>query len=645
MFLYKAAKYQKLPVGSFSPKGWLKRELELQMDAPAGRLDLKNEFGERYPIICDNQWLGGKNEMDNEPNTIYQDAFPMWFQSFVLLALLMKDEALNERLDAMINKLISVQCPDGWVGPIKTWTQTDDQREGFGVFATVYVLTAFTQLTGTKYESLAEEYVYRAWKKLYDWTDKHAPVTWTQMTWSRSLVSIYWLYERRPEDWLMELALRLRCQGFDFKTYFDDYPHKNPTPRTNWNVLSHIVNNVISVSQGILTYQMSGEETDKHLSYAMIDILQKYHGSALGFINGDENLSGTGNLQGAELCSIVELAFSCYLNFSVTGDPAWLDLAEMQIYNAFPATCSPDMKTHQYDQQINQVNVQLYEENGVKADHPTFTSNGGTATLFGLVPNFPCCLYNMGRAWPQFASYQAVKTATGLAVLFYAPTVVTTEWKGVPITIEIDGEYPFRERFSVMVTVKRPVLFDLELRIPGWTENASIGGKEVKSGIMHTISREWRGSETLWITMPQTVRWIPRPNDLFVLMRGPLAYAVKIKEHWAPVTKKIERAPMVYEDYEVFCESKWNYGVADTHVVFTEHPIGEFPFSPEMPPISATVVCKEIDWPMENGMAAAKPRSRKPVGEAVSVEFIPYGCTNLRLTELPILQSDLEKTL
>ena len=72
------AKYHALPITSFSPKGWLQMQLRLQGNSPCGQLDIKEKFSERYPIICDNQWLGGKNEMDNEPNACYQDAFPMW---------------------------------------------------------------------------------------------------------------------------------------------------------------------------------------------------------------------------------------------------------------------------------------------------------------------------------------------------------------------------------------------------------------------------------------------------------------------------------------------------------------------------------------------------------------------------------------
>ena len=32
----------------------------------------------------------------------------------------------------MIEKLISSQCEDGWVGPVNTWTQNDNEREPLG---------------------------------------------------------------------------------------------------------------------------------------------------------------------------------------------------------------------------------------------------------------------------------------------------------------------------------------------------------------------------------------------------------------------------------------------------------------------------------------------------------------------------------
>lgn len=42
-----------------------------------------------------------------------------------------------------------------------------------------------------------------------------------------------------------------------------------------------------------------------------------------------------------------------------------------------------------------------------------------------------------------------------------------------------------------------------------------------------------------------------------------------------------------------------------------------------------------IDWKMENGMCREQPESVKPVGEPVKKRLYPYGCTTLRMTEMP----------
>ena len=66
------------------------------------------------------------------------------------------------------------------------------------------------------------------------------------------------------------------------------------------------------------------------------------------------------------------------------------------------------------------------------------------------------------------------------------------------------------------------------------------------------------------------------------------------------------------------------------------HPIGEMPFSPEEPPVSLYTDLCEIDWRMENGICKAEPENRKPLGADQRKKLIPYGCTNLRMTEMPL---------
>lgn len=60
------------------------------------------------------------------------------------------------------------------------------------------------------------------------------------------------------------------------------------------------------------------------------------------------------------------------------------------------------------------------------------------------------------------------------------------------------------------------------------------------------------------------------------------------------------------------------------------------PFSPEEPPVSLYTDLCEIDWRMENGICKAEPENRKPLGADQRKKLIPYGCTNLRMTEMPL---------
>ena len=45
-----------------------------------------------------------------------------------------------------------------------------------------------------------------------------------------------------------------------------------------------------------------------------------------------------------------------------------------------------------------------------------------------------------------------------------------------------------------------------------------------------------------------------------------------------------------------------------------------------------------VDWKMTDGRCEELPESKKAIGEPTEKELIPYGCTNLRMTEMPITE-------
>ena len=139
------------------------------------------------------------------------------------------------------------------------------------------------------------------------------------------------------------------------------------------------------------------------------EALVQYHDAT-----GDECLAGRNPLQGTDLCAVVEFMYSLETLYSVFGDPWFADRLERAAWNALPATFAPDMWSHQYDQQANQV------QGTVNPEH-LFTTNGPESNIFGLEPNFGCCTANMHQGWPKLAAHLWMKTEDeGLVAATYA---------------------------------------------------------------------------------------------------------------------------------------------------------------------------------------------------------------------------------
>jgi uncharacterized protein len=73
---------------------------------------------------------------------------------------------------------------------------------------------------------------------------------------------------------------------------------------------------------------------------------------------------------------------------------------------------------------------------------------------------------------------------------------------------------------------------------------------------------------------------------------------------------------------------------------FEERPVGEMPFSPEGAGMAARVRGRRLPrWQMNHGWAAefapGPHESSEPLEE---LTLIPYGCTNIRVTEFPVLK-------
>jgi hypothetical protein len=172
----------------------------------------------------------------------------------------------------------------------------------------------------------------------------------------------------------------------------------------------------------------------------------------------------------------------------------------------------------------------------------------------------------------------------------------------------------------------------------------------MRAGTMHRIEREWYGPTALAIRFPMTPKVTRRYNDAVAVERGPLVYSLKIGEEWTRVNAGKPHREPPHADYEVRPTTAWNYALVASGdsvegLAFQERPIGGQPFSPDGAGMAATAKARRLpDWKLEHGWAAERSSSDRGVadpGRAASaqpeetVTLIPYGCTNIRVTEFP----------
>jgi hypothetical protein len=236
----------------------------------------------------------------------------------------------------------------------------------------------------------------------------------------------------------------------------------------------------------------------------------------------------------------------------------------------------------------------------------------------------------------------------GIVAAAYAPSEVRFESGGVPVTVSLDTDYPFREGLELTVSVGREVSFPLVLRVPAWADGAMLrvtGESEqlLAAGSFHRLERRWSGTTDLVLRFPMRPQVTVRYNEAVSVERGPLVFCLDIDEEWTRINVDVPGRELPHGDFEVRPASPWNYGLQlpeehpESAIRFEEQPVGERPFSPDGAGMKATVSGRRLpDWGMAHGWAAEiRPGLRESSEPLEELRLIPYGCTNIRVTEFP----------
>ncbi|WP_077436731.1 beta-L-arabinofuranosidase domain-containing protein [Sphingobacterium sp. CZ-UAM] len=628
----------KLPVGSIVPQGWLGKYLELQKNGLTGHLGEISAWLSKK----NNAWLSSDGKGDYGWEEV-----PYWLKGYANLGYILKDPKIIAESKIWLEAAIKSQRPDGYFGPL---ILRNNKPDLWGNMIMLWCLQSY-------YEYSADPRVLTLMTNYFKWQASLPDSFFLKDYWENSrggdnLLSVYWLYNRtQGNEWLMDLADKIHRNTANWRQK-DDLP--------NW----HNVNIAQCFREPATYYLKSQSSDDLKATYANFQFVRQVFGQVPGGMFGaDENARPgyTDPRQGVETCGMVEQMASNEILLEITGDPFWADHAEDVAFNTYPAAVTADFKALRY---ITSPNMSISDSH----NHAPGIDNNGPFLMMNPFSS-RCCQHNHSQGWPYYAEhlYMATNDNGVAAVLYAASNADVKVGNNQKIRIQQSSNYPFEESIRFVIgTNGKTIDFPFYLRIPAWAKQAQIkiNGKieKVESGAKYIrIDRKWKDNDQVELSLPMSIvlnNWTANKNAVSI-QRGPLTYALKIKENYVQKDSKASAIgdskwqetadPTKWPSYEILPASDWNYGLVQNQltapdqlkVVKRAWPKDAFPFEADAVPISIMVKAKKIDgWKIdENGLTGVLPLSPVASQAAVQeVELIPMGAARLRIAAFPTVK-------
>ncbi len=644
--------YQELPLGAVQPEGWLKHQLQIMRNGTSGHLD------EIYSKIeKDNGWLGGTGDAWEET--------PYWLDGAVPLAWLLKDANLQKKVKKYIDWTIEHQRPSGYFGGITKFERDNDtlvtvknvNEAGDDWWPKMVMLKVMRQYYMATGDQRVIEFMTNYFQFQLKTLKKTSLGRWTQWAVSRgadNVMMAQWLYLQTHDESLLELASLIESQSFNWSEWMgnrdwviwaaayqghDDWMHR------------HGVNVGMGIKSPAINYQRTGDEKYlKSLKTGFTDLMN-LHGLPNGVFSADEDLHGNNPVQGTELCAIVESMYSLEEAAAITGDATYFDALERMAFNALPSQTTDDYNAKQYFQVANQVQISKGVFNFTLPFEREMTN------VLGMRSGYTCCLANMHQGWPKFTEHLWLRNSKGgLAALVFSPNFVKSTVGTANTEIEIveTTTYPFDDRIQFDMKMKTPVEFPFEIRIPGWCKEPSIkiNGKKVQvesGGQIISINRKWSNLDQVVVNFPMEVVTSTWGSNSTAIERGPLVYALKVKERWEKGKDEKEG-----DYFSVFPESEWNYGLVQDALKNPKEKIkvaetggvgNDFVWNLAHAPIEIYVPGKQIPgWKAIDGVAYQPMTARDGVykgkvsEKTTQLTLVPIGCTKVRIVAFPVVK-------
>ena len=457
----------KLPIGAIKPKGWLLHQLQLEADGMTGHLEELSPWCK----FEGSAWSDPKGKGTNG-----WEEMPYWLKGYGDLGYVLHDKRIIDDARRWIEAALASQEADGWFGPQANKHSGGEAGGHADFWPNMLMLNVMQSYYEYSHDPRVLTFLTKYFRFQLDYNDAHfLPGSWAKVRAGDNLESVYWLYNRTGEPWLLELAEK------------DPSPHRPLEHRSHRLARREHLPGLPRAGRLLRAGQRAKflDAAERNYQRFMGEYGQFPGG---GFAADEVCRAGYGDpRQGCETCSWVELMHSFEMLAKIGGNPLWADRCEEVAFNSLPAAMLADEKGLHY---LTGANLAVCD---TKNKAPGI-GNGGNMLAYSPW-DFRCCQHNVSHGWPYFAEELWHATADrGLCATMYAACDVTAKvgpGEGTTVQIAATTDYPFSDTVALKLTTPSggplPPLLPRAavVRKAGRLDQRQCGGRGRQAALVH----------------------------------------------------------------------------------------------------------------------------------------------------------------
>jgi hypothetical protein len=479
-------KYQILPFGSIKPSGWLKVQMQKDVDGFVGNLDKLVPDLINDPIYSSGRLhknsklkdLGNNKEGDTEGSEQYKwwnsETQSNWWDGYIRNVILLNDKKGLEKVENYVQRILKSQDEDGYIGIYDKELRYHFNSENGELWSKT-----------TMYRGLLAYYEYSRDPKLWNAIVKAVDNVMTNYPINNSSpyssgkefnggVShgltftdvLDKMYQITGDTKYTDYAL------FLYKDFCKTYQSEKDVQlenilNTNYKLQSHGVHTYEHLRPLIVAAYASN---DVELQKALEIYIQRIEKSTTltGGAIGDEWIAqriANATQTGYEYCSLQELLDSYSVLFQKQGATKTAEAIETIFYNAAQGSRNPDHSCIAYLKTDNSFGMDGTKNGEVETNRKQTRYKYSPAHQDVAV----CCNPNAGRITPYFIEKSWLKESENVLVnTLLMPSTIETKIQNQMVKIETITEYPYLNKFIYKISNPKYAQFIIKIRKPSW---------------------------------------------------------------------------------------------------------------------------------------------------------------------------------